>query len=225
MTTKSTDIIALVDYFWITDGLISKTKNILRLYNEWRLFWAPMWPHPSLTWDTGSDMSKEIRSAPEAERKTYLTVKTFTLRIFFSFIASFLSRANFSLPHTSRVIGAYPSLDPTHQENFELPREFKRYFRLTHGLDRQVRRHSQPLRQTWRTSRSLLSAWSCFEYPSESVIKYCLGETLNHVKSHASHTLPRNPGKFDWMHMDNTTVVSRTGFIRRSVKKSEVNEE
>ena len=44
---------------------------------------------------------------------------------------------------------------------------------------------------------SFLSASSRFEYPSESVITYCLGETLNHVKSHASHTLPRNPGKFD----------------------------
>jgi len=32
----------------------------------------------------GSDMSHELRSPSEAERKTYLTVKTFTLRIFFS---------------------------------------------------------------------------------------------------------------------------------------------
>ena len=49
----------------------------------------------------GSDMSHELRSASEAERKTYLTVKTFTLRIFFNLIASFLSHATFSLPHTA----------------------------------------------------------------------------------------------------------------------------
>ena len=103
----------------------------------------------------GSDLSHELRSAPEAERKTYLTVETFTIRIFFSFIASFLSHATFSLPHTSRVIGAYPSPDPTHQKNSELPREFERRFRLMHGMDRQVRWHSQILRQTGRTSRNL----------------------------------------------------------------------
>jgi len=39
MATKSTYIIAFVDYFCITDGLISKTKNILRLYNEWTGFY------------------------------------------------------------------------------------------------------------------------------------------------------------------------------------------
>ena len=100
-------------------------------------------------------MSQELRLAREAERKTYSTVKTFTLRIFFSFIASFLSHVTFSLSHTSQVIGAYPSPDPTHQKNSELPREFKRRFRLTHGMDRQVRRRSQILRQTWRISRKL----------------------------------------------------------------------
>ena len=61
-------------------------------------------------------MSRELRSAPEAERKMYLTVKTFTLRIFFLFIASFLSRANFSLPHISRIIGIYPSPDSPPEE-------------------------------------------------------------------------------------------------------------
>jgi len=103
-------------------------------------------------------MSHELRSASEAERKTYLTVKTFTLRVFFSLIASFLSRATFSLPHTSRVIGAYRSPDPTHQKNSELPREFERHFRLTHGMDRQVRWRSQILRQTGHTSRNLSSS-------------------------------------------------------------------
>ena len=49
---------------------------------------------------------------------------------------------------------------------------------------------------------SFLSASGRFEYPSESVITHRLGRTLNHVikvtcKSHASHTLPRNPGKID----------------------------
>ena len=40
MATKSTYIIAVVDCFCITGGLISKTENILRLYKEWRLYYC-----------------------------------------------------------------------------------------------------------------------------------------------------------------------------------------
>ena len=130
----------------------------------------------------GSDMSHELRSASKAERKTYLTVKTLTLRIFFSLIASFLSRATFSLPHTSRVIGAYCSPDPTHQKNSELPREFERRFRLTHGMDRQVRWRSQILRQTGRTSRNL-----SFPPPEPTLIRGTLSDPVSHVREGCGH--------------------------------------
>jgi len=90
MATKSTYIIALVDYFCITDGLISKRNSIFRLY-----YCEHYCSHTPFSHET-----QELRLAPEAERKPYSTVRTFTLRIFFSFIANFLSCTTFSLPHT-----------------------------------------------------------------------------------------------------------------------------
>ena len=103
---------------------------------------------------------QELRSVPDNENSW----------IFFSFIVSFLSRP--TLPHTNRVIVAYPSPDPTHQKNSKLPRELKRRFRLTHRMDRLVRRHSQILRQTWCTSRnfSFLPPADFSIHPSQSLL-------------------------------------------------------
>ena len=150
-------------------------------------------------------MSHKLRSAPEAERKTYLTVKTFTLRIFFSFISSFLSRATFSLPHTSRVIGAYRSPDPTHQKNSKLPREFERCFQLTHGMDRQV--HEVALSNTetdWvhikepflSASGADLNSWDILE-PVSHMREGC-GHNGTHYNLHSLYNLNMWSSESKW---------------------------
>ena len=128
--------------------------------------------------------------------------------IFFSFNVSFRCRA--TLPHTGRVIVAYPSPDPTHQKNSKLPREFKRHFRLMHRMDRQMRRHSQ----IWDRLGAHPAAFSI--HPSRSLL--IVSVRLLIILSHMQVT--RYLGKLDWMHTENTAVLSRTECIRRSVKKS-----